>query len=165
MNGAALFYGSIIYGVTTERTAQCPSFLCALFIKLSSSQKQTHHSVLLLVPAYIGQWERIGFKIFNDCVLIIFRFLGRAPFQWRWLSKCESSRKPGANPHVHPGGWPGENAARSTTWVRKNQLQGKLSVQQVGRRRGSTAGAFLIMPWCGIQDVSCVIKRVFLSIS
>lgn len=64
-------------------------------------------------------------------VLFDLRLLGRAAFQWHWLSKYKSSREPGANPHSHPGGGPGENAARCTERVWPKQLQRKLSVQQV----------------------------------
>lgn len=60
------------------------------------------------------------------------RFLGWAAFQWEWLPKCQSTRKPGANSLIQPGSWHGENVARSTARIRQEQLQRKLSVQQVG---------------------------------
>lgn len=78
------------------------------------------------------------------------RFLGWATFQWDWFSKHQSSRKPGANPHVQSGGRPGENAAWSPKRIRQKQLQRKLSVQQVCDKIGRTVSVFL---GCVIQMI------------
>lgn len=92
-------------------------------------------------------------------VLFDLRLLGRAAFQWHWLSKYESSREPGANPNSHPGGGPGENAARCTERVWPKQLQRKLSVQQVCDEIGKQS----LCPSYVLCNTDCLVsKHVFL---
>lgn len=85
---------------------------------------------------------------------LIFRILGWAAF--RWLSKHKSSRKPGANPHVRPGGWRGKDAAGGAAGVRKNKLQRKLPMQQVsGERRGTAWVSWLLQESAAITSSFC----------